>query len=111
MARAPAGRGGSAGPAGGEHAAADATIRPTPDGDPAAGLDGLMRMDVGTLEEMLPQILDAIAAGPLVLTRHGREFAVLLPLDAYRRLWDRAAEPAPQSPPPLVIEGEATRRD
>jgi prevent-host-death family protein len=88
----------------------DESIATTPEGDPAAGLEGLLRMDVGTLEEMLPQILDAVARGPLVMTRHGREFAVLLPLDAYRRLWTRA-EPgdAPASMPVVrIIEGKAT---
>ncbi len=100
-----AGRGDGAPPRTGDEA-----IPVTPQGDPEAGLEGLMRMDVGTLEEMLPQILDAVARGPLVLTRQGREFAVLLPLDDYRRLWSRSVEAAPQSSP-LVIEGEATSRD
>jgi prevent-host-death family protein len=87
----------------------DEAIPTTPGGGGAeAGLEELMRMDVGTLEEMLPQILDAVARGPLVLTRNGDEFAVLLPLDAYRRLWARGADAAPRA---KVIEGEATRRD
>jgi PHD/YefM family antitoxin component YafN of YafNO toxin-antitoxin module len=86
----------------------DEAIPTTPVDDPGAGLEGLMRMDVGTLEETLPRVLDAIARGPLVLTRNGGEFAVVLPLDAYRRLWARAeAAEAPRT----VIEGEATRRD
>lgn len=80
----------------------------TSPGDLPDDLDGLMRMDVGTLEEMLPQILDAVARGPLVLTRQGRAFAVLLPLDAYRLLWTRAEEAASS---PTVIEGEAASHD
>jgi PHD/YefM family antitoxin component YafN of YafNO toxin-antitoxin module len=87
----------------------DEAIPVSPPGDPEAGLEGLLRMDVGTLEEMLPQILDAVARGPLVMTREGRAFAVLLPLDDYRRLWAGAADMAPQ--PARVIEGEATARD
>lgn len=86
----------------------DEPITTRPEGDPGMGLEGLPRMDVGTLEEMLPQILDAAARGPLVLTRNGGEFAVLLPLDAYRRLWTQAEDATPK---PTIIEGEATRRD
>jgi len=77
----------------------DEAIRPTPEGDPAAGLEGVPRMDMTVLETTMPSLLDAAVTGPLVLTRGGRDAFVLLPLDAYRRLW------AGQRRPP-VIEGE-----
>lgn len=98
------GRGGGGAPPG----TGDEAIPVTSPGDLPDDLDGLMRMDVGTLEEMLPQILDAVARGPLVLTRQGRAFAVLLPLDAYRLLLTRAEEAASS---PTVIEGEAASHD
>ncbi len=51
------------------------------------------RADIGPVETAVPRLLDAAARGPLVLTRHGREAFVLLPMDAYRRLWDAAPRP------------------
>ena len=77
----------------------DEAIRPTPDDDPAAGLEGVPRMDMTVLEAMVPAVVDAAVTGPLVLTRGGREMFVVLPLDAYHRLW--AAQPRPP-----MIEGE-----
>jgi antitoxin (DNA-binding transcriptional repressor) of toxin-antitoxin stability system len=88
--------------------AGDEALLVSPPGDLEVGLEGLLRMDVGALEEVLPQILDAVTRGPLVMTREGRAFAVLLPLDGYRRLRTGAADMAA---PAAVIEGEATARD
>jgi hypothetical protein len=59
----------------------------------APGLEGLPRVDMGALEESLPSLVDGAVAGPVVLTRHGSDTFVLLPLDAYYRLWSRAPRP------------------
>jgi hypothetical protein len=82
------------------HGTGDEAIRTTPEEDPAAGLEGMPRMDMGVLETTVPELLDLAVTGPLVLTREGREAFVLLPLDAYRRLWSTA-------PRPPVIDGRA----
>ncbi len=79
----------------------DEAIRTQHEGDPAPGLEGLPRADMGALEEALPSLLDRMVRGPVVLTRHGREAFVILPLDAYRRLWAAA-------PRPPVISGDGT---
>ena len=50
-------------------------------------------MDMGALEESLPTLVDSAVRGPLVLTRNGSDAFVLLPLDAYRRLWTQAPRP------------------
>ena len=71
----------------------DEAIRPTPPGDQAAGLEGLPRVDMGALETSLPSLVDRAIRGPVVLTRHGRDAFVFLPLDAYRRLWAAAPRP------------------
>lgn len=71
----------------------DEAIRPTPPGDPAPGLEGLPRVDMGALEESVPTLVDRAIRGPVVLTRHGREAFVMLPLDVYRRLWRAAPRP------------------
>lgn len=63
----------------------------------APGLEGLPRIDMGTLEESLPRLVDSAVRGPLVLTRNGSDAFVLLPLDAYGRLWA-------QTPRPPVID-------
>ena len=70
-----------------------------PDGA-TPGLEGLPRMDMGALEESLPSLVESAVRGPIVLTRHGSDAFVVLPLDAYGRLWA-------QAPRPPVIEGAA----
>lgn len=67
--------------------------------EPAPGLEGLPRTDIDRVEQAIPSFVEAALRSPLVLTRHGREAFVLLPLDVYRRLWAAA-------PRPPVIEGE-----
>ena len=67
-------------------------------GGATPGLEGLHRMDMGALEESLPSLVDSAVRGPVVLTRHGSDAFVVLPLDAYGRLWA-------QAPRPLVIDG------
>src|SRR3712207_5895695 len=62
------------------------------------GLEGLPRMDMGALDESLPSLVDSAVRGPIVLTRRGSDAFVLLPVDAYSRLWARA----PRAP---VIDG------
>lgn len=76
-----------------DEAIRDAAIRPTPEGEPAPGLEGLPRVDIGALEESVPTLIDRAVRGPVVLTRHGREAFVMLPLDVYRRLWRAAPRP------------------
>jgi hypothetical protein len=65
----------------------------------APGLEGLLRMDMGALEESLPSLVDSATRGPVVLTRNGSDAFVVLPLDFYVRLWA-------QAPRPPVIEGK-----
>ena len=77
----------------------DDAIRTMPEGDLAPGLEGLPRADVEPLEQAAPSFMDHAVRGPVVLTRHGRDAFVLLPLDEYRRLWLAA-------PRPPVIEAE-----
>jgi hypothetical protein len=67
--------------------------------NPAPGLEGLPRTDIDRVEALVPSFVEAAIRSPLVLTRHGREAFVLMPLDVYRRLWDAA-------PRPPVIEGD-----
>ena len=76
----------------------DEAIPSSPPGGAAPGLEGLPRMDMGALEESLPSLVESAASGPLILTRRGADALVVLPLDAYRRLWARA-------PRPPVIDG------
>ncbi|WP_135466410.1 type II toxin-antitoxin system Phd/YefM family antitoxin [Crenalkalicoccus roseus] len=71
----------------------DEALRTTPEGDPAPGLEGLPRAGLEALEAALPGLIDRMLRGPVVLTRHGRDAFVLLPLDAYRRLWLSAPRP------------------
>ena len=61
--------------------------------DAAPGLEGLPRVDMSALEESLPSLMDTAVQGPVVLTRRGSDAFVMLPLDAYRRLWGRAPRP------------------
>ena len=56
-------------------------------------MEGLPRVDMGTLEESVPSLVESAAGGPVVLTRGGSDAFVLLPLDAYRRLWTQAPRP------------------
>ncbi|MDB5371759.1 MAG: Antitoxin [Belnapia sp.] len=72
---------------------ADEPIRTVFPGDPAPGLEGLPRVDLAEVEALVPTLVDQAIRGPLVLTRHGQEAFVLLPLDAYRRLWATAPRP------------------
>jgi hypothetical protein len=67
--------------------------------NPAPGLEGLPRTDIDRVEQVVPGLVEAALRSPLVLTRHGREAFVLLPLDVYRRLWAAA-------PRPPLIEGD-----
>ena len=76
----------------------DEAIPSSPLGGTTPGLEGLPRMDMGALEESLPSLVESAARGPLVLTRSGSDTFVLLPLDAYGRLWA-------QAPRPPVIDG------
>jgi hypothetical protein len=71
-----------------------------PGGGAAPGLEGLPRMDMGALEASLPSLVDSATRGPIVLTRNGSDAFVVLPVDAYGRLWARA-------PRPPVIDGTA----
>jgi hypothetical protein len=75
----------------------DEAIPSTPPDPPTPGLEGLPRMDMGALETSLPSLVDGAVRGPIVLTRHGSDAFVVMPLDAYRRLWA-------QSPRPPVID-------
>ena len=63
-----------------------------PDGS-TPGLEGLPRMDMGALEESLPSLVEEAVQGPIVLTRNGSDAFVILPLDAYGRLWGQAPRP------------------
>ena len=74
-------------------------IRTTPEGDPAPGLEGLPRADLDALAEAVPELMDRLVRGPIVLTRNGEDAFAVLPLDVYRRLWAAA-------PRPPVIEPE-----
>lgn len=50
-------------------------------------------MDMGALETSLPSLVESAVRGPLVLTRNGSDTFVVLPLDAYSRLWAQAPRP------------------
>ncbi len=71
----------------------DDAIPSTPPDPAAPGLEGLPRMDMGALETSLPSLVESAVGGPLVLTRNGADAFVLLPLDAYSRLWAQAPRP------------------
>ena len=71
----------------------DEAIPSSPPDRTTPGLEGLPRMDMGTLEATLPTLVDSAVRGPLVLTRNGSDAFVLLPLDAYGRLWSQAPRP------------------
>jgi hypothetical protein len=69
-------------------------------GDLAPGLEGLPRMDLGPAEAAVPALVDLAIRGPVVLTRHGEEAFVLLPLDIYRRIWGAISRPPVVDAPP-----------
>ena len=71
----------------------DAAIRAGAVENPAPGLEGQPRLDMGVIETAVPTLIDHAAGGPVVLTRHGAEAFVLLPLDIWRQVW--AAVPRP----------------
>ena len=74
---------------------------PTAPPSATEGLEGQPRMDAGALEESLPHLIDAVLRGPLVLTRHGRDAFVLLPVDLWQRVWAGAKRPPViEQPPP-----------
>ena len=77
----------------------DEAIRPTPEGDVAPGLEGVPRADIGALEAAVPSLVERAVTGPLVLTRHGEDAFVLLPLDLWRLHWRGV-------PRPPVIDAE-----
>ena len=76
----------------------DEAIPSSRPGDATPGLEGLPRMDMGALEESLPSLVESAIRGPIVLTRRGSDAFVVMPLDAYNRLWA-------QAPRPPVIDG------
>ena len=80
----------------------DEPIQTVFSGDPAPGLEGLPRLDLAAVETLVPVLVEQAIQGPVVLTRHGQEAFVLLPLDVYRRLWAAA-------PRPPVIEARPSR--
>ena len=75
---------------------------------PAPGLEGQPRFDMAQIETAVPKLVDHAVGGPVVLTRHGAEAYVLLPLDIWRRVWLAIARPpvidvepmAAPAPPP-----------
>ncbi|MBK1659288.1 type II toxin-antitoxin system Phd/YefM family antitoxin [Paracraurococcus ruber] len=74
----------------------DEAIRSGTVPDPAPGLEGYPRVDMQLIEAAVPKLVDHAVGGPVVLTRHGREAYVLLPLDIWRRVWGAT------SPPPVL---------
>lgn len=84
----------------GRNTTGDEAIATAAPADPAPGLEGMPRTDIDRVENVIPSFVEAALRSPLVLTRHGREAFVLLPLDVYRRLWAAA-------PRPPLIDGES----
>jgi hypothetical protein len=77
---------------------------------PAPGLEGQPRFDMAQVEAAVPKLIDHAVGGPVVLTRHGTEAYVLLPLDVWRRVWSAIARPPvieAERDAPAVPEGEA----
>jgi hypothetical protein len=71
----------------------DRPVGPQPVEQQAPGLEGVPRTDAGALEAALPGLVDSALRGPLVLTRHGEDAFVMLPLDIWRRYWHSAPRP------------------
>ena len=71
----------------------DDPIQPTQGGEPAPGLEGVPRSDMALLEAAVPKLVDSALRGPVVLTRHGREAFVLMPLDIWRQVWSSGRRP------------------
>jgi len=80
----------------------DEPIRSAKVDNPAPGLEGYPRLDMTLIEEAVPKLVDHAVGGPVVLTRHGAEAFVLLPLDIWRRIWQATARPPvlDMDPPP-----------
>jgi prevent-host-death family protein len=78
----------------------DDPIQSVHGGDPAPGLEGVPRSDMSVLETAVPKLVDSAMRGPVVLTRHGREAFVLLPLDIWRRVWSSSRRPPVLQPQP-----------
>ena len=88
----------------------DEAIRSGSVDTPAPGLEGQPRFDMAPVEVAVPKLLDHAAGGPVVLTRHGAEAFVLLPLDVWRRVWGAIARPPviePERDAPAAPDGEA----
>lgn len=83
----------------------DLPIVTTHPGDPAPGLEGVPRADLGPTEAAIPALVDLAVRGPVVLTRHGHEAFVLLPLDIWRAVWGAAPRP-----PVLEMKPRPSRR-
>ncbi|WP_353210271.1 hypothetical protein [Rhodovarius sp.] len=64
----------------------DEAVRPTRDVDPMEALEALPRADIAVLETSQPKLIDAALRGAVVLTRHGRDAFVLLPVDEFQTL-------------------------
>ena len=64
----------------------DEAVRPTRDIDPMEALEALPRADIAVLENAQPKLIDAALRGAMVLTRHGRDAFVLLPVDEFQTL-------------------------
>ncbi|WP_160122754.1 type II toxin-antitoxin system Phd/YefM family antitoxin [Rhodovarius lipocyclicus] len=82
----------------------DDPLRPTRPGDPGEGLENFPRADIAVIEASQPKLVDACLQGPVVLTRHGRDAFVMLPVDQFQRL-ALLAEPF-RLAGPFTIEGE-----
>ena len=88
----------------------DEAIRSGSVAHPAPGLEGQPRFDMAPVEVAVPKLLDHAVGGPVVLTRHGTEAFVLLPLDVWRRVWGAIARPPvieAEREAPVPPEGEA----
>jgi antitoxin (DNA-binding transcriptional repressor) of toxin-antitoxin stability system len=81
----------------------DEAVRPTRDIDPMEALEALPRADIAVLETSQPKLIDAALRGAVVLTRHGRDAFVLLPVDEFQTLAREAM--ARRIPSKRVIEG------
>jgi hypothetical protein len=91
----------------------DAPIQSGQVDHPAPGLEGQPRLDMALIEAAVPKLIDHAVGGPVVLTRHGAEAFVLLPLDVWRRVWQATRRPPvvdmdpPAAPEAREPDGEA----